>query len=549
MGSPPMGVLAEVDARHRAAAGVVITQHVLAWPAMGDTVRILRELRRVTAEGVSRALEDLVDSAAAWLRTVTAAPLEPGHPLVRTAELAAAVRDHDASRLDPRLGPQLGRLAGLLNGLVAEPHPAARCLEEVVCRYGRHAPSDPAGVYVVAQAHEAHFVETWLADEELDAEVRSPTDLRGAGVRDALVLLGPPNRYFTSAWCGPARAARIGGWMLSAPPARQVHVLTWPGHARLEPANANAFPHTAVLPVRVTAPVGDAAASAAAGAATGSDDAVWLPPVPVAKRIAEVGAWAGDRDPVPAIGMRLAGERIVFYSQGIEPLPESVTWDLATVAVEDMAPERVRVGTALLFRPLRSATDDELHRRADALLAAKYGPGAPAAAQAAKAELKEALGAAQRRARPLQPWLATKLGDASYARHILHRLPDAAYIAPEKPGAYQALRAVLGLSADADGSLQALVGALRGACRRAGIEITRELIDVLRTTTGWQGELESDGYATVSGGPLLGCLDIRAVIAVDTSPRRVGRSRVGRLMHIAGRPRGAVTPIDTQETT
>ena len=544
-----MSVLTEVDARNRAAAGVVITHHVVAWSAMRDTVRILRELRRGAAEGVSRALEDLVDLAGAWLRSVNAAPLEPSHALVGTAELAATIRDHDASGLDPHLGAQFRRLAELLDALADEPHPAARCLEEVVCRYGRLDAADPAGVYVVAQAHEIHLVEAWLSLEGLDAEVRSPHDLRGAAVRNALVLLGPPSRYFTSAWCSPGRAARIGGWLLSAPPARRVHVLTWPGHAPFDPATANLFPNTAVLPVCAAASVGDAAPGVAPGETTAQDDAIWLPPKPVAARIAKVGAWAGDRDPVPATGMRLAGERIVFYSSGIEPHPESVTWDLATAAVENVTPERVRVGTALLFRPLRSATDDELHRRADAILATRRGPGAPAAARAAKAELKAAFADAQRSARPLHPWLATKLGDAAYARHILNRLLDPAYIAPEKPGAYQALRTVLGLSSDTDGSRQALLAALRGACRHAGIEITRELIDVLRLSTGWQRELEADGHVTISGGPLLGCLDIRAVTAVDRSPRRVGRSRIGRLMRITGSPRDVVTPIDTEETT
>jgi hypothetical protein len=192
------------------------------------------------------------------------------------------------------------------------------------------------------------------------------------------------------------------------------------------------------------------------------------------------------------------------------------------------------VGQALLFRPLRSATDEELHRRADARLAERYGSGAPAAAHQAKAELKEALDRARGGDEEvLQYQLMTKLNDATYARHILHSIPRAAYIAPQKPGAYAAVRSVLGLPHDEGGERYRLLSALRSACRRAGVEIADELIGVLRSTSTWQEELEASGMATVTGGALLGHLELRVVTAIDPNPHRIGRSRIGRLVAAA----------------
>jgi len=370
-----------VDHRYRAAGSVDIECHVLAWPTMRDAVRLLRELRRAADTGVSRSLEDILVVAGAWARIMSATPLAPADPAAATAELAEAVRSHDATALDSRLHSQLARLAGLLDAIGDETHPAAACLEEVISRYGRAAPSDPPAVYVAADADHAPLIEAWLNAEELDADVRPVTNLRDAPIRDALVLLGPPARYLVSAWCSPAFAGRLGGWLLSAPPAPHVHIVTWPGHLRLDPDTVNVFPTTAPPTVRISrrdpGPAGVPN--------TADDEPVWLAPVTVEPRVTPASSWSVDRDPVAATGFRLAGDHVVFYATGatgangtgegggedVGPAPEVVTWDGAAVHVTDAEPAQLHPGTVLLFRPLRSATDVELHRRADALLAGR----------------------------------------------------------------------------------------------------------------------------------------------------------------------------------
>jgi hypothetical protein len=531
--------LLAVDQRYRTAAAVEVECHALEWPAMRDTIRLLRDLRREVDAGVSRQLEDLLVAAGRWSRLLTGAPLSPGADPVGTAGLASWIRRHRDAGLDSRLHAYLGRLAALLDTLADQAHPAAACLGDVISRYGRAAPDDPPPVYVAADAEQAALIRGWLAAEELDAEVRSVTHLRDAPVRDALVLLGPPARYLVSAWCGPTQAGRLTGWLLSAPPAAQVHVVTWPGHLRLDPCTVNLFPTTPAPPIRLAGP----GPAAPGGAAVDDAGPLWLPPAAMEPRVTPAVSWTAERDPVATTAFRLAGKRVVFYpvEPGDDPdpgpSPEVVTWDGAAVYLTDAEPRQVRVGTVLLFRPERSATDAELHRRADALLAAKCGPGAPGAAKAAKAELKEAL-AATGPTDEVHALLSAALhNNYRYARHILMCLPDAGYIAPERPGAYAALRAALGLGPDPDGRAERLLRELRTACRRAGVAISAQLVATLRATTSWQADLEASGHATVSYGPLLGELDLRVVVAVDPTVRRIGRSHVGRQTRATGDPR------------
>ena len=287
-------LLRAIDERYQAAASVEVECHSLEWPTMRDTLWVLRDLRRAADGGVSRLLEDLLAVAGRWSRLLSGTPLAPNTDDA-TVELAKAVRRHDDSGLDSRLHTHLGRLAGLLDALVTQAHPAAACLEEVISRYGRTDEHDPPGVYLAADADQVSFIRGWLADDEADAEVRTVTNLRDAPVREALVLLGPPARYLLSSWCGPTEAGRLAGWLLSSPPASHVHVVTWPGHLRLDPGTINVFPTTPAAAIRFSR-----ADPGGVGDAASDDDPVWLPPAIVNTRVIPAPSWVSDRDPVAA---------------------------------------------------------------------------------------------------------------------------------------------------------------------------------------------------------------------------------------------------------
>lgn len=520
-----MPTLAEVNARHSASADVTVEEHRLAWPTMRDALQVIRKLRSgVAAEGGSVELESLLLATWTWTSDLTNSlkcPRDAG-----TADLWVATSRLLASGRDSRFNEELTRLAAILERLETEPHPATSVLEGLVSRYGRLRPDDAPAVYIAAGRRHTGTIEAWLSNEDLDAEVRTVSELRDTDVRDALILLGPPAHYLMSPWCPPARAAQIGSWLLNAPPARVVHIVSWPGHPGL-----NARPLLPGSPAQTITRPEPGPSERVAGS---GDEIIWLPPVPVESRIF-VRSSPHDRDPVPAVGFRLAGDMVAFYSSFAGPRPELVTFDLDTVQIGHVDPARVSIGRALLFRPERSAIDAELLRRADELLVSRRGAGAPAAAQAAKRELKDALRHSRKDHDQLVDDLAARVGDRHYATYILSRIDDLDYIAPEKPGAYDAVRAALGLPHDDGGRQRGLLASLRGALRRSGIAITAELVAALKNSVGWQDELATTGEATIAGGEFLGHLDLRVVTAVDPEPKSLGRSRLGRLLPTDGR--------------
>lgn len=527
-------MLADITARYGAAAEVAVELHELEWPAMQEAVRQLRRLRVAADAGVSIALEQLLSTARQWVLTLAGSPLAGSDPQTGTASFSGALQAHEQGNLDSHLDAELRALVTVVEEIAGMGHPAADCLGDIISRYGRERPEDPPAVYLAARDDsEAALVRSWLQGEELDAEVLRLTTLKHADVRQALVLLGPPARYRVSQWCDLDRAGRLAGWLVTAPPAPAVHVVTWPGHPRFDPGAAALLPTTKPPQVSVTRRSNPSGPSL---------EPAWLPPPAVRVNVATNPRWEADRDPVEARAVLLAGDKLsLFGNEG--PQPEKVTWELNAVDIAEVPVRRLAVGSALLFRPNCSATGEELHRRAEELLRTKHGSSAPVEAERAKAELKDALRNSPKPLDQLHYELASRLNNSPYARHILRSIPIPDYIAPEKAGAYAAVRHILGMRSDVDGAEYALLRALRQACRSAGVEITRDLIEALRTTSAWQVDVEAMGWATVTAGPLLGQLHINVVVGLDDAPRRVGRTRLGRLLDPSASTGGAHTEV------
>ncbi len=518
--------LFDIAARYDAAASATIEHHQVKWPAMSSALGALRGLRKqASIVGASGTLDDILDDTGSWIAGLMASP---------SLDLAArAAAETIVDRVlvvikrgsDSAAGHELAKLHEALVSLAGSPHPGAVRLEDIISRYGRAVSDDPPAVYVAGCYRGRHLLSAWLEAEELDAQVCKVGELRRAEVRDALVLIGPPARYFTSAWCAPSRAARVSGWLLTAPPARHVHVVTWPGHGRFTTADAPLFGTTPPPRCIERGTPADPSTQQAA------DEPVWLPPA-VDPTIRKRLEWQGDRDPVNAVGLKLAGDGVAFFpvSKG-EVAPELVEWDAHTVSVSMTASRRLRPGMVLVFRPHRVGDDPELRSRADELLATRTSPAEVEQAHECKRALKEALqkGLRQWSMEELEDALTNKLNNRSYARHILRRIPDSSYIAPERPGAYDATRLVLRMGPDSNGHCYRLLRLLRADTRKAGHEINGDLMDALRSSTAWQEQIEAQGFAEVALEGM-GSLRLRAVAAVDPQQHQVARSRLGRLL-------------------
>ena len=511
-----MTTLDDVTARFTAAASLEVCHREAACPSLAGVLAALRALRKGQAAGVSGALDALLETAHRWTRVITAAPLAFDNRHVRTGQVHDGVLAHIKSGRDSHLDDALAQLEGHLRALLTEPqHPGSAPLDGALSLY--------ESSYLLRGRDDEPLLRAWLAEQDpCDVLLVTPEVLRGARVREGLLLLGPPERYFRSPWCLPDSARRRAGWLLTAPPATHVSVLTWPGHARFDLAGAALLPNATHPPITQQHSV-----VAASGPSFAVDD-IWRPER-LAVHVMPVRD-AGDREPVEARAVVLADGSYVFYNEGGLPRPHIVSWDAGTLEVSLGDVRRLVPGMVLSVRPPYLSGHDDLARRADVLLADKYGLDHVHRARAAKQELKDAFAAAKRvNGEPiLQQRFARAVRDEAYARHVFADLPSPDYIGPEKAGALEALCRTLGV-VDESGTRRRLLADLRSAQRRAGADITAELVELLRVDQTWHEKLETAGRAAVrsaSGNELV----LAAVVSVSEETYTVSRSRLGRLV-------------------
>lgn len=514
-----MGRLDGVTARYDAAAVAEIQEHHVPWPGLDEVIRTIGSIRSATdAAGRSAGLAQLLGAAWNWSNLLTGTLTPPA--AAGTDVLAERARAVATDGADLEAVALLGRLVDGLKILALETmHPAAEVVETCCSLFGT-ASDDPEApdVRILTGREHVEALQRWLTDTELAADVVTLNGLRRAPVRGGLVVLGPPGRTLTGPWCKPRAADRRAGWVLAAPPAREVHVVTWVGH--------RAVPADGLLPSEPPVTIigeGRVARSAA----------VWVSPPAQDTTIRVAGNLLGEREPVDAVGCRLAGDAVAYFADQAGPALQVVDWSDDAVELSRVrlrAGDTAMEGRVVAFWPDRSAADAELIRRAAVWLAGDRDKSWVADGLTAQGELKltfalvrhevDVAGEFRRRLPSARP---------GYIHYVLDRIPDSDYIAPNKRPAYDALRAALGLPAD-DGTKWARLSRWRYAKRHAGALVNDDLRAALRDTTAWRDELQATGVSVLSIGEGLGDLELRVVVAVADATTAVGRSRLGRLL-------------------
>jgi hypothetical protein len=513
-----------VNAWYAALASEVVALERLSWPSLGHFTGALKWVQaEVDARGGSDDIEDLLATCRQTQGLLTGTPLSPSDEEVGLIQLFIRLQEHLEAGRDSGVRDGLVRLLLALEALETEEHPAAAILEDIISRYGSDEAAGAPGVYVAVRGRaQQALVARWLADQELEAEVCTATALKETGLRDALVMLGPPSRYYLSQWCNLPRADMAGAWMLTAPPARTVHVLTWSGHPPFQPERCRLF--AVSEPPAVVCNDHQPPAPEASTTATWH----WLEPRTTPGRVG-LDAWSSDREPVDARGIRLAGNMASVFAEDTGPRPQVVVSDAREVHVSAVTPSTLHPGQVLLFHSDQVAP--ALRADADRALTARLGASAAPRARALQKEIKDALSAFEGSRAELIEQLTARLGSRPYARHVVHRLADEDYIAPEKDGAYDAVRELLGLGAD-NGDAYRLLRELRAEHRLAGHRFSKQLRAVMDQDRSWQAALEEEGVATVVSDNNIGALEIRVIAAIDPELKRVGRSRLGRLFAV-----------------
>lgn len=495
----------------------------LQWPEMTALVHAARTLSRAAEQDPMSVRErEALELTWAFIRCCAEGPVQP---MAEAGELADTLTDA-ADRASVHR-QALERLRAAVGAVAGGDHPAAAWLVDLLTSHDPQElpPSHPrAGrpaVSLLVRPRAAGAVRRWIDDEQLFVDLTTTSDARSAAPWDCMVVFGPPARYTANQWTrGPAATMR-SAWLLNAPPAREMVIVSWPGHAQIDvdglaPWSAGPQPR-----IQQDAPAQEA-------------DLVWQPqeaaPAP------QTAVRHSGPDAVPAAGVQvLVGEGTTvhaYFSATIGPAPAVATTDQVGLAVRSGTVGALRPGTHLLFR--LGGTEAAALNRATEQWCHDNRPGTwPERARRYQGQLKSSLEVRLLATGydPLVRQLVSAGLPRDYSQHLPARVLHPLYIAPHKREYFDALCRAVGYAAPADAFTT--LTHWRTARQQGGLIVRTRLLAVLGGAAQEAAELDDVGYTRLDH-PELGDVLIGTVLAPITQPGHIQVSRLGKPLTESG---------------
>jgi hypothetical protein len=528
----------------------------LGWPQLRRLQRAAAALAQQAA--ASSRIDRLVAAAHHARRLLSATPLAPDSSESGLRELADSAEQFAAAAPGHSAAVAVGELAAAARGLLSCPSPVAGWVEATIACFGADSEGRNDVVLVVPLCRLLDPVRGWLEEQELFADVATPTALRHVAAHQVALVLGDLGEVYSSPWRDHATAARQLGWLLTAPPGRAVR---WAvvGAAQLAPQRYwllgdGQHPRLAVT-THTLGGVGNQPDELA-----GSGPALLVPyeaALDCAASYGAVGQLArlavarpstdANADTISATPTLLASGHTVYFDAtvGARPLVVLHDEDTATVALVRMRPGALRAGMLLALRA-GDVEHTELAARADRWLRERKRwrlgetdevRATVAAVHARLTLVRSVLGTGtvvrdvrDQLARHCPELAAASRGD--YARLLATAPLDPAYIAPRRPGGFAALTAALNCPELADDFARLVM--LRAAHQQAGEEIRRELLALLAEQRDWADEIDERGWAVLCREHI-GELLLAAVVSTGEAPAVVPRTWLGHLIDPNGR--------------
>jgi hypothetical protein len=494
----------------------------IAWPELAEFSRALAALRELAE--ASSSVARIFAAAAAARRVLCSTPLPPGHNATGVKTVLAEADQYLTAYPDHVAADAVRRLRQAAAGLSAGPAPLGEWAGEEVSRYGHDDRLDrPEALIIVPRRDLVAPVRTWLAGEELHADVLTPADARTCAPYRAMLLAGHPGYTYAGRWREPEVAMRCFGWLLTAPPAATVHIALAGDTPALDENAAWLLPgneHPSACPTDPGPPL-----SARTWGAAGPATRVARPPI------------SADPDTILGTPVSLAGQVSVYYHPQLGPRPHAVLLedDTETLQITAIAIPAVQPGMLLVLRA-GLAEHTELVERADRWLADHKGWSSAKVSEARRviAAIKTALATARRvrGSETVQRTLASHGLDDNYARVLAISPLDEYYICPQRRAGYLALLRTLGLE-HYEGHFDALA-TVRTAHQQAGEQIRRDLLARLGADRAWVEQVDEQGWARVTGDGR-GWLLLATVTAVADTALPVPRTLLGVPLDQAGR--------------
>lgn len=513
----PVG-LASTVALLDAASDPRVSSKRIRWGSMERVLQMLRgPFKESDANPMAVREVNVASLAWSWARTCMDGPVPPSHAstgLERLRmELDAAIEHVGSSRLV--------RLKDAIEHVAAGEHPAAEAVVDIVMSLPVDEEARPACVLIV-RGDGLLGVAEWAKGEGLHVDVATANQARRALPWQAAVVFGPPDRYASSPWVAGKQAAATAGWLLTAPPAPVVTVLSWTGHRPLDKAAYQPWegaPQSTVTEAETVEVI--------------EDD--FLPDSFDTFRPAAAPTFSHDEDSVAAFGLQFlvnSAPVLAYFHPEIGPKPVVVSFEDGHALVTRTGLRATRVGRCLMFRT-SIAGKDALDRATSEWLAVHRKGFNAAVAEKLRQDLKDATRAKRDQigSHGLIELLRAEGLDRSYAQTLPTRMLHPDFIAPQHQDTYLRVCRALGLRPDAKSF--GLLRTLRTARRQAGLSLSAKVAARLDLLPDLPDVLRDDGAVVLRDSGLEG-VALLVVRSVSTEPVDVPTWRLGMALDEGG---------------
>jgi hypothetical protein len=205
------------------------------WDSMAQVLQILRRSFKETPDfPLSERELEISKFAWIWASVCMDGPVAPDHPSTGVTRLLTLISEGDTELNLPKLK----RLHQSVVQVISGNHPAAEVIASTISNKMSDDGIANAGIthphVLVLRGDGLAGVQEWCTLMNLPVDVVTMSQARQSRPWPGLAFIfGPPERYTSSAWVQGPEAAATAGWLLTAPPAPSVQVISWTGHRPL----------------------------------------------------------------------------------------------------------------------------------------------------------------------------------------------------------------------------------------------------------------------------------------------------------------------------
>lgn len=493
------------------------------WESMARVLRILqRDFKETPESPLAEREVEIARHAWTWANVCMDGPVPPGHPSTGIARLLELINE---ARIELG-GVKLDRLEEALMQVTSGLHPGADAVTGILADQPvLERDFDGRWPHVLVLRGDGLLgVREWVDGLNLSVDVVTMTQAKQAAPWPGVAFVfGPPERYASSAWVRGAEAAATAGWLLTAPPAPSVRVVSWTGHR--PPLKDGYQPWKGAPTVDVESNEPDLHVD---------DD--FLPDnldsfTPVA---APRFAVEGDETEA-AYGLQFQsnGETVLaYFNPDIGPKPTLVTFSDDEVLVSPAPLRTVKVGNCLLLRT-SSAGKDALDEVTREWFQEQRSGSSPDVAIGHQQSLKKAIREylAEHSRSELVRALEAEGVPRNFARSFVGRALHPEFIAPQKESTYDRVCRAVGLQRPREAFRH--LKNLRTGRRQAGLLLSARIAERLEAMPDLPDQLRDSGAVLLTEPGVEG-VALLVIRSIPSEPIDVPTWRLGQVVTTEG---------------